>query len=876
MKAKFLSALLLLAATVFSCTPSELIQPDGSSGEKHDVRVTLSVLEQSPATKSSFSATQSNIDNVNIWVVTGGQIVSHQYLGQDQSAVIFSLQKQMTYSFYALANIYRDMSGDFTTLDQLKACAVQMPDIDMSLASRSFPMAGVSESLTLDRGSANVDVPLERLFSKVVFKFSPDTDLAAQNVKVQSVVLRNAAGSVLPFSAGGYAPAVYDGDYASVSDISTLNEGGQIEFYCMENCCGKTNNNDPWSKLPEKAPYGSPTYVEMKATVDGFQMSGNITYRFCIGADNTSDYNLRRNMIYTVTLKGVYTTIDGSDDSWKIDSGDMSTSEGEVIRLYIGEFHKIALREGDKSAFYNKARGTWTEFAFWEDNDNYTQTLPNGACITSCATTDVNSELYVYSTARLSDESEQLKVTHSDGTVDLYTVRPPVAPTAFVDFESGTGYSVSDDGYGILSLDLEVTGPLGHKPVTAFAIPAGEYREAGNIPFSDKDYKNSSYVQMKTFDLPAHLRSEWEANMEDPVVINSGIADSKKWTLFHHLYLSNTSDVDFGTATLAATGNAAGAFFDCLNYSVSPKIRFYGMDVMNPMTFSLTSRVFSQNINLAVATCFPSQGHLGERWNYELAPNSLYSTSGGTLPKGISDRASFTIEGNNTSYIRLSGLDHKITFTSPANGAFTAPPAAGHYTFRGTVTNPFTKVVKEGTYSADIILYLPLISYVSVNTDYSTTSKAELAVTAAVAADATFGNTPWEDFYGKIFNSTLGYETLFRLDALTASIYPDGSTEYSTCAHFSTNHGIQSDHNYTLQYLAEYAGVELEGFKRDDNIVSSVDIYPSANTINLDKIGEPVYVKLVLFSDVTDGTVTPVYDYYKKGNYLYQLLWGVK
>ena len=70
----------------------------------------------------------------------------------------------------------------------------------------------------------------------------------------------------------------------------------------------------------------------------------------------------------------------------------------------------------------------------------------------------------------------------------------------------------------------------------------------------------------------------------------------------------------------------------------------------------------------------------------------------------------------------------------------------------------------------------------------------------------------------------------------------------------------------------------MTGFRREDVTYSSVDLYPSASSVtrqNLSKVGSPVYAKLVLFSDV-NTSVTPVYDYYSEGEYLYQLLWGTK
>ncbi|MGN1233498.1 MAG: hypothetical protein ACI4UJ_08670 [Candidatus Cryptobacteroides sp.] len=201
--------------------------------------------------------------------------------------------------------------------------------------------------------------------------------------------------------------------------------------------------------------------------------------------------------------------------------------------------------------------------------------------------------------------------------------------------------------------------------------------------------------------------------------------------------------------------------------------------------------------------------------------------------------------------------------------------------FVGTLTNPFSGVEKSGTYSADIILYLPLISSVKVKSSDGTSTV--VGATAAIATTNAFhANTDvFEQLYEKIFNPTLNYQAAFRIGSIdVGSVYPNSgvfldaeTVDYTILSAVNTS-------TYTFQWLAGNANIHLVGFKKEGNptIYSTLNLYPSADpTIKqkLEELSDPVYAKLVIFNDV-NTTMTPVYNYYSEGSHLYQLLWGKK
>ena len=863
----------LLAVAVLSCTGVELT-PQPMEDTPVPVEVVFSIPDDGPGTRSSYQALGSSVDDVNLWIVSDGTVIHHSFL-EGQTTMALVLTAGRNYSFYALANMRRDLSGSIGGPSDLESLRVNLQDIDLASSGGSLPMAGTLSDVTVSAGAAPLVIPIERLFSKVSFRFAPDADLKDNSVTITSVVLKNAASDMTPFSEGSYASVCADGDYATAADLQTLASGGQVDFYCMENCCGKTTNTDPWAKLPELAPKGKPTYLEVRASVDGFQMSGEIIYRFCIGANNTDDYNLVRNTTYSVTLRSVSSSVDGRDDIWKIDSGDVVIGEGEAIRLYVGQFQKMKLSEDDHVYYYDALRGIWVNFVNYSDDDYYCQTLRNGMCMTTYYSEEngasCNPEFYFYSTALTSDVNEKVKIVHGDGTTDLYTVRPPVVPMGFDDLSE---VEVLDDGWTNHVLSVAVSGSLGTVRASQFRIPEGYlYAE---FPLSTASYTPGKMLTLSEATLPAHLLQQWKENTEQPSLITAELRESKRWSLLRYLLLEDGGGTDLGQSLSDGTGDCAGLYLDCLTSAADPRLCFYGMQTMARRSVTLTNRFFSQSAYVTVTTSFPSQGDLGECWNYELAPNSLRITEGCSLPSGISSKASFAIEGNE-SYISI--VSGKVRFNFPTSGTPNRRPAGGHYIFNGSLTNPFTGEQKSGTYSADVILYLPLISTVEVIS--STSTSTVLGVTAAVAATPAFhaDNPVFEDLYLKIFTPTLGYRAAFGFNNLAQeTLYPNGGQKDSDQVEFTVGSGVDVT-NYSLQWLANYGAVHLTGFVDNlGQIYSDVNMYPSYSQemrINLSKLGDPVYAKLVLFSNVNTD-VTPAYDYFSEGNYLYQLLWGKK
>ncbi len=160
-----------------------------------------------------------------------------------------------------------------------------------------------------------------RLFSKVTVRID-HSRLDGNGVRPQAFVnrklyLRQANGRLQPFSDAGQkaqemqdvlAESDYDPDMVSSNASVTV-----YSFYVPENLQGTLlpGNTDNRKKTPEalaatsgKASIPYLTYVELSARLDPAQSGygGDVTYRFYVGKDNCSNFDLERGREYNIHL----------------------------------------------------------------------------------------------------------------------------------------------------------------------------------------------------------------------------------------------------------------------------------------------------------------------------------------------------------------------------------------------------------------------------------------------------------------------------------------------------------------------------------------------------------------------------------------------
>ena len=223
--------------------------------------------------------------------------------------------------------------------------------------SSGIPMCGKLEGI--DYSTDIQTITLDRLFAKLSIRIThnslKNTSMTSDinyNMCNQSIYLRQANSRIHPFSTSG-SRAGSQNDILEESDYhADLNNRSEykghltqaqlgpgpgffrdttIVFYVPENVQGQllAGNTNPYDKVPENiSSVGGRdysllcTYLEFKATKTniGLGYHGDVTYKYYLGSDSTTDFSLVRNCHYHLTL-------DFTEDGFFVSSWKMSRGE---------------------------------------------------------------------------------------------------------------------------------------------------------------------------------------------------------------------------------------------------------------------------------------------------------------------------------------------------------------------------------------------------------------------------------------------------------------------------------------------------------------------------------------------------------------------
>ena len=317
----------MAAFACLSCI-HEFPEPDTApeeDGQEEKTKVTLRVTNAF-ATRSSITVNDEAVNDINIYAYRNG-LLDAQFYFENPGVVVLELTKGAMYNLYAVANVGQkggspreeNMTGYPCTLSSFASLRA------------GIPMSWKKANIRITDRTPQIALTLERLTARI--GFSVDASLLS-GLHVESVKVMQTAKTVRPFQSGGSRAAniteVMAGDVATPTDISTVNRGGAVFFYALENVQGNLlpDNTDPWKKIPASIGTASLacTYLEVECSfLDGSLYDGTVKYRFYPGDDNTSDFSVRRNtdthIIMCPTGEGL------REVSWKVTS-DVSIRDG--------------------------------------------------------------------------------------------------------------------------------------------------------------------------------------------------------------------------------------------------------------------------------------------------------------------------------------------------------------------------------------------------------------------------------------------------------------------------------------------------------------------------------------------------------------------
>lgn len=284
-----------------------------------------------------------------------GFLTDARYYQSGFSSMKLYVRNEGAGNVYALVNM-GDMTKEFPD-DEKDVASVRFDVVSYEeVAKVGIPMSGVLKNL--EDGASGGVIPVDRLFAKICVRIlhkglddAEEGKTYVHNMCNLSLFVRQANRRLLPFASRGskaltnrdvmdesdYNPDMNDPDaYQGSLSGNALGPGpGYFQdttfvFYVPENMQGRLlpSNKDPFGKVYEnirdiggKTYSDICTYVEFNAWKEGSQgYQGSVMYRYYLGADNVSDFNVVRNKRYDLTLD--FTEEGFFVDSWKVTRGD--------------------------------------------------------------------------------------------------------------------------------------------------------------------------------------------------------------------------------------------------------------------------------------------------------------------------------------------------------------------------------------------------------------------------------------------------------------------------------------------------------------------------------------------------------------------------
>ncbi|MBQ2485976.1 MAG: DUF4906 domain-containing protein, partial [Candidatus Methanomethylophilus sp.] len=319
-----------IARIIFAaaCAASGACSPAGEPGAPA-AQVTVNIVPDGYAdTRSSFTWDEEDIRDIQI-VVTDADGEIHDVLYSDSPyGLHFTGQVGRPYRLWAAANL-----GGTVEAGSLE---------DFTQAVRFVTKAGIERSgipmfsdggydITLAEGENHADIPLTRMMARVDFNIDTGSLERPYAFSVRSVTIFSPVDAYTPFDGDvrkeGDADSAPGFDSASARDISLLNNGGTIRLYAFENMQGTLlpGNTDPWKKVPSSIGDNAPlcTYIEAVCSyTTDTETCDDITYRMYLGENATTNFDVRRNTLYRLTLEPTEGEIRGKRGSWKIETGE--------------------------------------------------------------------------------------------------------------------------------------------------------------------------------------------------------------------------------------------------------------------------------------------------------------------------------------------------------------------------------------------------------------------------------------------------------------------------------------------------------------------------------------------------------------------------
>lgn len=348
--------LLVPVLLLFSCVKSEekLVSYMPEKSDKYPINVYLGRPQVMNVSKSSYpSAAVDLLTDLNIYIYYKGRLL-REYSGyyDDLSSIMISFPSgKDEFNIYMLGNVGRyDLPQDERKIEQ----SMYVVGSYGQFASCGVPVVGIFRNYI--RGSFS-DFPLQRLVGQFNIRMKESADEA--DYRIKDVRVMNCAMDVYPFSDDSKASIFSrsyhyadksSGDMLNETDVENLNDGLPVTLYFVENLQGVLlpENTDKKAKIPSSLSSSIAdmcTYIEITADVTTqIAKYTDCRYRFYPGADETTDFSIRRNTLYDITLDFTQNMV--CEEEWRIEA-----PVPEVVDVWLNKQEAMVIKGAEDMIF---------------------------------------------------------------------------------------------------------------------------------------------------------------------------------------------------------------------------------------------------------------------------------------------------------------------------------------------------------------------------------------------------------------------------------------------------------------------------------------------------------------------------------------------
>lgn len=480
-----------------------------------------------PASRSVLDAPdiEEMVSSISLFIYRNGRLVTSGYYEDDYSGMDFTLEKGCVYDVYALANM-GDMTGKMPsdmTLEHVEDLIWEIPSYPY-VNENGLPMSGHIEGF--HAGTDEAVIPLKRLFAKV----RADISTEYSGAEVKTVRILNLNGKLRPF---GVSAAE---DASSIMSEAEFDSGsGTYVFYVPENMQGQIGTaTDSRSKNPDLDPDISAkkdvlTYMEVEIGMDEdiSDYKGSVTYRSYLGENDTKNFDLKGNCIYSWTL--TYLEDNLQYDDWKVDTGSLTENVTKTYKFLISP-SSVGLEVGETAS---------VKAYLIEYNDGIAGSMTDVTYISSWSSSDPAVATIV-----------------SKGTIEGSGSGTCSVSVRYIGYSAKCSVSVAAEPV-IYTHDLTVTP-------SELSVTEGDY---GSLKATYRTFTNGVLSESKDVTSSA----TWSSSTPSCVSVEGG----------------TVKGISEGSATVTASYNGYSDAAE-VNVSAKPVSYSYGLEI-NPSSISLTA-----------------------------------------------------------------------------------------------------------------------------------------------------------------------------------------------------------------------------------------------------------------------------------------------